>query len=84
MATVETLENKRLAKRAMLFEMIKKLAIKIPTEPVKCPENSFGYGKVEYKVTKCLACKICEQNCPLDAIKVVPVFNLPSIILESL
>ncbi|MCS4541064.1 MAG: 4Fe-4S binding protein [Euryarchaeota archaeon] len=76
-------EDKKLKKKALFFDMIKKLAVKIPTEPIKFPEIAFGYGKVEYDLLKCLACKNCEQSCPLDAIKVMPIFDLPSLMVPS-
>ena len=60
----------------MLFK--KEATVTYPKEPFPAPERF--RGRLLADIKKCIGCKICERDCPAEAIKVIKVaekqFNL--------
>ena len=67
-----------------IFQLIKKLAIKIPNQSINLPENCLGLGNIEIISIKCIACKKCDDRCPNNAIEFKNIWNFPEVMKEYL
>ncbi|MFX0064767.1 MAG: hydrogenase iron-sulfur subunit, partial [Candidatus Hermodarchaeota archaeon] len=64
--TSETFQN---IKREKIFDMITKLACKMPEGSIEVPEGLEGFGTIEHKLTTCIGCQKCKDvACEWDAI----------------
>ena len=66
--------------REKLIHLIKKLAVREPTKPIKLPENTLGFGTIKYNPLICIACRKCEECCPNSALTFHEYWNFPQII----
>lgn len=56
-------------KREKIFEMITKLACKVPKEPIEVPEGLEGFGTIEHNLMTCVSCNKCKDlACEWNAI----------------
>ncbi|MFX0093653.1 MAG: hypothetical protein ACFFBD_18015, partial [Candidatus Hodarchaeota archaeon] len=56
-------------KRKKIFEMITKLACKMPENPIEVPEGLEGFGTIEINNFTCISCHKCKDlACEWDAI----------------
>ncbi len=66
--------------RRKLFQLIRKLAIKTPDQPIRIPRNALGFGNIKYNPLICIACRKCEERCPNDALSFQERWNFPEIL----
>lgn len=78
-AAPDSVNNARALNRALLWSFIKKLAVKAPVDTVKVPDELEGFGRIIFHPENCTACNKCVEICPEDALKLLPMFNLPEI-----
>ncbi len=70
--------------KKMIINIIKNIALKIPSKPIKLPENFLGLGTINITPIKCIACQKCVERCPNGAIEFKKVWDLPEIVSEYL
>lgn len=70
--------------RRNLIQLIKKLAIKKPSKSIKLPQNTLGFGTVDYNPLICIACRKCEERCPNNALTFQEFWNFPQIMKNLL
>lgn len=70
--------------RRKLIQLIKNLAVKKPDKSIKLPENTLGFGKVDYNPLICIACRKCEDRCPNSALTFHEYWNFPAIMKNLL
>lgn len=75
----EDLEKKP-ENRRLVYELIQKLAVKEPKKKLAVPAGIYGFGEVEYSAPFCIGCKKCEEKCPVEAIELEKIWDLPKII----
>ena len=65
--------------RRKLIHLVRKLAVKKPSQSIKLPKDTLGFGKVQYNPLICIACRKCEEKCPNDALKFNEFWNFPDV-----
>ncbi|MFQ6075124.1 MAG: 4Fe-4S dicluster domain-containing protein, partial [Candidatus Bathyarchaeia archaeon] len=65
--------------RRMIYQSMRRIALRKPTEPIKLPEETLGFGEVDYNLIKCIACGRCEKRCPNKAIAVREIWNFSEV-----
>lgn len=66
--------------REILFDLIKKVAVKESKELISVPANIYGFGEIEYEKRKCTVCLQCVEACPSEAYLHKREFDLSSIL----
>jgi len=75
-----TIKKPEVTKRALLYDMIKNLALRSPESAIPVPDGLEEFGRIEFYPSKCIGCKKCEDICPEEAIEHTRELDLPTIL----
>lgn len=72
--------DSKLENRKILADLINKLKVKEPQQPISVPEGLRGFGTIELNPAKCIFCEECYRVCRFEAISKESRWNLPKIL----
>ncbi len=70
----------KLENRKVLADLIDKLKVKEPLQPIAVPEGLRGFGTIELNPAKCIFCEECYKICRFEAVSKEAKWNLAKIL----
>lgn len=78
-----TTTDERLTKRLQLYQILSKLAVKLPSKPIPIPEGLDGFYKMRHNPRACVFCEKCNDICLEKAVTGLKELDLPTIINDK-
>ena len=84
LSTVLNVNKETPPKLAIMYELIKELAVGKLEGLVEVPEGLLGFGSVEFNRKKCISCSKCVDICPEKALTLKNIFDLSRVFEEKI